>query len=315
MVNTLHGLAVVVGLGPEDVRHEGLRVAVVEGEPAGLDLHHDAVAGQEDVAGVGQGEAVQQRFIGHDRLGGIEVLAISAAEDVGGDHQLVAAHGGLAGDFVGIDVNQLDDPIGVAAAGRGDEVGDGLAADLHGFGQHLRGEGHDVGAAGGFALVVDQPLGPRESVAVAHRLMGAGAIRDRLRRVGDVFLECSVAGFRGGEVELEAGVEVQRGQANLVIAGVAGGPGRQLTPGVGAGLEGGDGGHVRLAGPVLQVLGQERPQDFAAKVERGVAAEFQGAQAAAVVDHLAVMPGADDQEHLVVVRVLRFEGLINRRVP
>jgi len=29
-----------------------LRVAVVEGEPTGLDLHHDAVAGQEDVAGV-----------------------------------------------------------------------------------------------------------------------------------------------------------------------------------------------------------------------------------------------------------------------
>src|SRR5258706_7816060 len=42
VVNALHGLPVIGGLGPEDVRHERLRVPVVEREPAPLDLHHDA---------------------------------------------------------------------------------------------------------------------------------------------------------------------------------------------------------------------------------------------------------------------------------
>ena len=49
----LGGFLVVGGLGEEDVGDEGLGVAVVEGEPCGLDLDHDAVAGEEDVVGVG----------------------------------------------------------------------------------------------------------------------------------------------------------------------------------------------------------------------------------------------------------------------
>ena len=51
MVDTLRRLAVVGGFGPEDVRHERLWIAVVNGEPARLDLHHDAVPGTEDVVG------------------------------------------------------------------------------------------------------------------------------------------------------------------------------------------------------------------------------------------------------------------------
>ena len=40
-IDALRRLHVVRRLGEEDVRHEGLRVAVVEREPARLDLHHD----------------------------------------------------------------------------------------------------------------------------------------------------------------------------------------------------------------------------------------------------------------------------------
>ena len=45
VVDPLSGFAKVGGLGPEDVGDEGLRIAVVEREPSGLDLYHDAVAG------------------------------------------------------------------------------------------------------------------------------------------------------------------------------------------------------------------------------------------------------------------------------
>ena len=40
VVDALGGFFVVVGLGPEDVGNEGLRVAVIKGEPTGLDLDH-----------------------------------------------------------------------------------------------------------------------------------------------------------------------------------------------------------------------------------------------------------------------------------
>src|SRR5438105_4318322 len=52
----LRGRAVVAWLGEEDVGDVGLRVAVVEGEPARLDLDHQAVAGLDHVIDVGQRE-------------------------------------------------------------------------------------------------------------------------------------------------------------------------------------------------------------------------------------------------------------------
>jgi hypothetical protein len=49
-------LLMVARLGEKDVGNEGLRVAVVEREPARLDLHHDPMAGLED-AGARKAEA------------------------------------------------------------------------------------------------------------------------------------------------------------------------------------------------------------------------------------------------------------------
>jgi hypothetical protein len=88
----------------------------------------------------------------------LQALAIAAAEDVGRNHELIAAHFRLPGYLVGIDVDQLHHPVGVRAAGRGDQIGDRLPADLHRRGQHVGDERHDIGAAGRFALIVHQPF-------------------------------------------------------------------------------------------------------------------------------------------------------------
>src|SRR5277367_4273823 len=132
VVDALRGFAIVGGLGPENIGDEGLRIAVVEREPTGLDLYHDAVTRQEDVIGIGKIEAVKERLVGGDGLGSFEAFAIPAAKNVGGDHQLVAAEVGLAGDFVWVDVDELDDPVGIGAGGGGDQIGDRLAGNFYG---------------------------------------------------------------------------------------------------------------------------------------------------------------------------------------
>src|SRR4051812_10351149 len=89
---------VIASFCPKDVFDERLRVAVVEREPARLDLDHDPMTGQKDMVGGWQREIVQERRVGSDRFRELEALAITAAENVAGDHQLVAAHLGLDGD-------------------------------------------------------------------------------------------------------------------------------------------------------------------------------------------------------------------------
>src|ERR1700747_231905 len=76
VVDTLHSFPVIPGVGPEDVGHEGLRIPVIEREPAGLHLHHDAVSGQEDVVSGGQRKFIEKRLIGRDGLRSLEALAI-----------------------------------------------------------------------------------------------------------------------------------------------------------------------------------------------------------------------------------------------
>src|SRR5277367_4906385 len=82
MVDLLLGLAIVTRLCPENVRDEGLRIAVVQWEPARLHLHHDAMAGQKDMVRRRQIEAVKKRLPCCNRLRILQALAIPAAEDV-----------------------------------------------------------------------------------------------------------------------------------------------------------------------------------------------------------------------------------------
>ena len=153
-------------------------------EPRRLHLHHDAVARQEHVIRRRQGELVRQRCIYLDRLRILEARAIASAEDVHRDPELVAAHLGLAGDFVGIDVDQLHDPVGVGAARGRHQMHDRRAADTHGLGQHRRHVAQDIGTIGDEALIHQQPAAPGVAVDEPGRPRderhGLGRIRDVL---------------------------------------------------------------------------------------------------------------------------------------
>ena len=76
---------------------------------------------------VGSAKRYGQRLVCFDGFGIGKALTVATAEDVHGDRQLISAEIGLAGDLVRIDVDQLDDPVGICAGSGGDEIGDGLS--------------------------------------------------------------------------------------------------------------------------------------------------------------------------------------------
>src|SRR5207244_446386 len=63
-----------------------MRIAIIQREPTGLNLYHDAVSGEENVVRCGQVETVDQRFVGRQRFRSLRALAIAAAKDVSGNH-------------------------------------------------------------------------------------------------------------------------------------------------------------------------------------------------------------------------------------
>ena len=194
----------------------------------------------------------------------LQTLAIASAEDVRGDHQLISTQARLAGDFVGVDIDQLDHPVGVRAAGRGNQVGDRLSADLHRRGQRIRDEDRDVRTSRLLPLVVDQPFRPGHAGRVAHGLDGPRAVGHGFGRVGDVFVEGRVAGLRCGEAELLAGREIERLGLNRAAARAPRRPGWQASPVVGSGVERSDGGNCFLGRFILEIAVEERAEGSAA---------------------------------------------------
>src|SRR5579862_584476 len=142
-----------------------------------------------------EGESIGEGLVGLDGLGIGEAFAVAAAEDIHANGKLIAAEFGMVGNLVGINIDEFDDPVGVGAAGGGDEVGDWLALDVKGLGEHIAGVGENVGAARGFALIVDQPLRPGERQVVSDGLAGSRAEGNGPGRVGDVLVVGS--GVRG----------------------------------------------------------------------------------------------------------------------
>src|SRR3954471_7192628 len=84
-----------------------------------------------------------------------------------------------------------------------------------------------------------------------------------------------------------------------------------MKPSVRSRLERCDGRHVGLRRAVLQILVEEGAQDFAAEGERRVAVELQSTERASVPNLLSVMPRPEHEKDLVVLRVLRFDGLVD----
>ena len=242
---------------------------------------------------VAQADRVGRDFVRDDGLGLAVAVAEARAEDLAGDHVLVAAERGV-GVIVGVDVDQLHDPVGVAAAGRGEEVCDDVAGDRELLLEGLGLPGQHVGTAVDEALILGLPQVPAivvdRPVLERHRVVG----------VGDV-LVVGVAIGRGRRVEgdgaVSAKVDVARDHA-------LGGPAIVLLPLVGAGLEGDRLGRGQLT-LVLQPVGEPGGVDLLAEVAGSCAAQVD------VVDHpadlvecpAAVAPGTEHEEVLVVLVV------------
>src|ERR1700731_1996180 len=107
VIHPLDRLLVIPRLRPKYVRHEGLRIPVVEGKPTRLYLHHNSMPWQKYVVGVRQGEPVQQGYPRFNCLRGLETLAIASTEDVCRNHELIPAHTRLTSDFVGVNIDDL----------------------------------------------------------------------------------------------------------------------------------------------------------------------------------------------------------------
>ncbi len=86
VIDPLCCFLVVLHLREENVANERLRIAVVQREPSGLDLHHDAMSWKENMVRMGQPEFIKERLTRRDRFRGFKTFAISAAKDVRGHH-------------------------------------------------------------------------------------------------------------------------------------------------------------------------------------------------------------------------------------
>src|SRR5579871_2306827 len=80
--HALRGFDVITRPGKENVVDVSLRIAVVERKPARLDLHHDAVPGQEYVVHLRQREAIALHAARGNGARMSQAVAITAAEDI-----------------------------------------------------------------------------------------------------------------------------------------------------------------------------------------------------------------------------------------
>lgn len=125
---------------------------------------------------------------------------------------------------MGVDVDELDNPIGVGARGRDVEFRPDWSGNRKVFVEHARLVDQHVGPTAGGPLVIDH-------VVVRHPDGGPVEEGNGLGRVADVLV---VAGVRAGRLPTQAasGAEIERPGLRLL-----GWPGGQTPPGIGARLE------------------------------------------------------------------------------
>src|SRR3984893_5246166 len=118
MKDPLRSLAVVAGPGEENVRYVGLWVAVVEREPARLDLYHDAVARQKHMVHVRQCELVALHLARRNGAGMDQTLPVTSAENVHAEGKLVAAQRRIGRHLIRVHVDKLHDTSTVWGSAR-----------------------------------------------------------------------------------------------------------------------------------------------------------------------------------------------------
>ena len=88
------------------------------------------------------------------------ILAVTPAQDIAANHQLVTAHYRLSRDLVRIEVDKLDNPVGVSARGRSEEGSNDLTANGDRCRQRFADKSEHIGSIGKRSLIVDQPAPP-----------------------------------------------------------------------------------------------------------------------------------------------------------
>lgn len=134
MIDAMRCLLEIRLTGRPDVA-EFLRIPVKQRKPGALDLDHDSVSLEEGVLNIGQIECNLCHVVRDERFGPLEGVAEFPPENVAADKPLVAAHADIhriipgIGCIVGIDVDQLDDPVSICARRRDIELGPDRAGD------------------------------------------------------------------------------------------------------------------------------------------------------------------------------------------
>ena len=169
------------------------------------------------VANVGQLEFDGGGLAGRERFRLLKAVAESAAHDIAADQLLIAAHAHAGrvrigvGVIVGIDVDQLDDPVRVGA-GRGDvQVGDDRPRQGDVLLQNVGLVNEDVRPARGEALVGAHVVG-------LHAATDLVDVRHQPGWVADEFVE---AGLGGAGLNGESALSVENGASTAACSAVA----------------------------------------------------------------------------------------------
>ena len=186
-----------------------------------------------------------------------------------------------------------------------------LAGDRHVLGQRLRLVGQDVGPVVDEALVLDEPGRPLRAARKVRRLDRAPAVRDRVRRVGEV--RVGRLGLAGAARRRRRRSESEPSAPEVEVADLRPRGRRPRLPALATGSL--PASKVRASGrarrsAVLEVVGEPGRLDLLAEVLRRRAVERDRAETVAVaVRPAAVVPRPDDE----AVEVLRIV-LLERRV-
>ncbi len=201
-----------------------------------------------------------------------------------------------------VDIDQLDDPVGIGPT-RGDEqLGRDRPGNRHILFQHGALVHQHVGPRGGKALV-------RHHVFARHAQRRVADVRHRARRVGHVFIETGARGRGRGRLlpaQRAIGAEVQRARLRRFRR-----PGVVLAPDIRPRLEHG---HRRQRGArldALQVLLEERKLDLAPEPFACLCVELDVAKPGAVAARPAAVHPRAHHEGMVAALVLRFQRAVH----